>query len=175
MANILLKNFEQVYSLESFLNEINCKMNSQEDKDRLSLVLHKLSTIFIAFDFNFKGPYFSIIDKRYTYEQIILLCCVKLKESNLFCHQNHVFLTNINQFNSNLKSINLSQLNSNNLEEILLATGNMSICYFMSKNDEGYYWRQLYSLIGNSIFKYLMLYSYIFRSINTNLKSYIQM
>ena len=175
MAQILLKNFEQVYSLESFLAQINCKMKSHEEKDQLSLVLHKLSAIFIAFDFNFKGPYLSIIDKRYTYEQIILLCCLKLKESKFFCHQNHVFLTNINSFNSNLKTLNLSQMKSKNLDEILLATGNMSICYFLSQNDEGYYWRQFYSLIGCSVFKYLILYSYVFRSLDSDSKSYIQM
>lgn len=170
-----MKNFEQVYSLESFLIEINCKMNSQEEKNLLSSVLKKLSKIFVAFDFNFKGPYISYTDKRYTYEQILLLCCLKLKESPLFSHENHVFLTNLKQFGTGWHNVTLSQLNSKNLRDVLLATDNMSLCYFLSQNDEGLHWQQLYSLIGSSVFKYLILYSYVFRSLDTSAKSYIQM
>ena len=84
MKNIVFNNFESVYSLESFLIEVNCKTKNQEEKNELNLVLKNLSSIIIAFDFKLKGPFISYNDKRYTYEQILLLCCLKLKESKYF-------------------------------------------------------------------------------------------
>lgn len=55
MRNIFFSNFKSVYSLESFLIEINCKLTSQQEKDELKLILKHLSTIIITFDFDFKG------------------------------------------------------------------------------------------------------------------------
>lgn len=175
MKNIIFNNFESVFSLESFLIEINLKLKTQEEKEQLSLVLKNLSKIIIAFDFKFKGPYQCYVDKRYTYEQLLLLCCLKLKESKYFIHENHMFLTNLKQYNSGLNNLKLSQMNNPKLDEILLSSENLSICYFISKSDDGKYWRLLHSLIGSSIFKYLILYSYMFRTLNDSNSSYIQM
>ena len=175
MKNIVFNNFESVYSLESFLIEVNCKTKNQEEKNELNFVLKNLSSIIIAFDFKLKGPFISYNDKRYTYVQILLLCCLKLKESKYFTHENHMFLTNLKQYNNGLKNLSLSHLNSNQLEDTLLASENLTICYFMCKSHDGKYWRKLHSLIGSSIFKYLILYSYIFRATNESKSTYIQM
>ena len=175
MKNILFNNFESIFSIESFLIEINCKMKTQDDRDKLQSILKQLSSIVIAFDFKFKGPFQSYIDTRYSYEQLLLLVCLKLKESKLFDHENHMFLTNLKQYNSGFNNLKLSQLNNINLEDILLSSDNLSICYFLSKDDDGKYWRELHSLVGSSILKYLLLYSYMFRGVKDARNSCIQM
>ena len=47
MRNIFFNYFESVFSLESFLVEINCKMSTKAEEE--------LTTILITFDFNFNG------------------------------------------------------------------------------------------------------------------------
>ena len=55
MRNIFFNYFESVFSLESFLVEINCKMSTKAEEEQLKHVLKKLTTILITFDFNFNG------------------------------------------------------------------------------------------------------------------------
>ncbi|RNA36384.1 telomerase reverse transcriptase [Brachionus plicatilis] len=178
MKNILMSYFDSVLSLEAFFMEINLKLN-REDTERLRKILKNLSSIVIAFDFEFKGPFKSIIDKRYSYEHLLYLCYVKINESSLPLHENHMLRAGkfsskdiIKDFQINLKLI------PNEVEKKLLATENLTISYFLSKTEQndGLYWRLLHDLVGFSIMKYILLYSFIFRKINhpTSLNNYVQ-
>ena len=131
MWNIFFSYFDSVFSLESFLIEINFKLLTDKSpkEDDLRCVLKHLATIKITFDFQFKGniytlyslkssaitkklfifknkhiktdhiqkgPYRSYIDTRYTYEQLLLLCYLKINESR-DKFENHMFA--ISNFN----------------------------------------------------------------------------
>ena len=168
MKNILLSTFESVYSLESFLIEVNLKLTDQNEKDKLKTLLQHLSTIVIAFDFKLNGPFKSCIDKRFTYEQLLYLCYVKINDSKLHIHENHMLKTAnkfaASNFNANL-NLNFLKLPKNELEKKLFAIENISLSYFLAKDEssDGKYWRELYDLVGGSIMKFILQYSFVFR------------
>ena len=169
MKNILLSNFESVFSLDAFLLEVNLKQSNSIDKKRLKNTLNNLKSILVAFDFKFSGPYRSYIDKRYSFEQLLCLCLIKINESKLYKHENHMF-KHQHKFGAsthmpNLKDVNVPQ---KDLEKKLLATENMSICYLLSRSGDGIYWRELHELIGSSIMKYIFIYGFVFRRIQNN-------
>ncbi|CAF0825356.1 unnamed protein product [Brachionus calyciflorus] len=179
MKNILLSYFDTVLTLEAFFLEINLKLD-QKENEQLKRILRNLSSIVIAFDFNFKGPFKSIIDKKFTYEQFLYLSFVKINESNLLIHQNHmlkaglysntgVLVKNFNSF------INLP---ANEIEKKLSSSENLTLCYFLNRNlsNDGIYWRQLYDIVGMHIMKYILMYSFIFRKIDhpKSFNTYVQ-
>ena len=169
---IILNYFESVYSLESFLLEVNCKMPSVEDEEKLKAVLKQLQLIVVAFDFNFKGPFRSYIDKRYSFEQLLLLCYLKVQEPKLAFYENHMFKQP--KFTKKDSELDLSlhfKLPQSELEVKLSSTENLSICYFLSKDKP---WRELYSLIGYSIMKYLIIYSFMFERLGSGIDSFVQ-
>ena len=168
MKNILLSTFESVFSLESFLIEVNLKLTDQNEKDKLKTLLQRLSTIVIAFDFKLNGPFKSCIDKRFTYEQLLYLCYVKINDSKLPIHENHMLKT-ANKFAANNANaslnLNFLKLPKNELEKKLFAIENISLSYFLAKDEssDGKYWRELYDLIGCSVMKFILQYSFVFR------------
>lgn len=172
MKNVILSCFPAAFSLESFLLTVNLKLDSKSEEDRLKEVLKRLSPILIAFDFELKGPYRSYVDRRFTYEQLLYLCCLKINESKMPAYENHM-----------LKSTNLSALQSisqnlsNQKQEVerkLLATENLSILYFLDKNGDGALWRELHALVGSSIMKYLFIYGFMFKLQHGTPSTYIQ-
>jgi hypothetical protein len=175
MSGIFLKYFDSVYSLNSFLYEVNCNMKNKNDDLRLRKLLLCLSKVTIAFDFKLDGPFKSMIDTRYTYEQTLYLCYHKVNESKFQTHIDHMFRSNPNPKyfgDSELSNLYLPQ---EQLEKKLLAYDNLSLCYFLSKAPhDGVYWRELFSLIGASIFKYILLYSYVFRQLSKDECVYVQ-
>ena len=178
MKNILMSYFDSVLSLEVFFMEINLKLNP-EKLECLRQILKNLSSIVITFDFEFKGPFKSIIDKRYSYEHFLYLCYVKINESCLPGHENHMLRAGKFANNGLIKDFHANfTLSPNEIEKKLKATENLTLCYFLSKKeqDDGLYWRLLYELVGFSIMKYILLYSFIFRKINDPKKpnNYIQ-
>lgn len=180
MKNIILNCFPTAFSLESFLVAINLKLESKSDEDQLKDVLKKLSSIIIAFDFDLKGQYRSYIDRRFTYEQLLYLCYIKINESKVASFENHMFkMSNSSMNNSNSSALapSTSALNLTNqgeLERKLNASDNLSILYFMSKNGDGAQWRLLHSLIGSSIMKYLFLYAFMFKQLESASSTYVQ-
>jgi hypothetical protein len=169
MKNILLSNFNSVFSLEAFLLEVNLKLSNSIDEERLKNVLKNLNMVLVAFDFDFSGPFRSYIDKRYSFEQLLFLCLIKINESKLFIHENHMFKLQskygVPPPPLNLKDVSIAQ---KDLEKKLLATENMSLCYLLSKTHDGVYWRELHELIGSSIMKYILIYGFVFRRIKNN-------
>ena len=180
MKNIILNCFPTAFSLESFLVAINLKLESKSDEDQLKDVLKKLSSIIIAFDFDLKGQYRSYIDRRFTYEQLLYLCYIKINESKVASFENHMFKmsnSSMNNSNSGALAPSTSALNLTNqgeLERKLNASDNLSILYFMSKNGDGAQWRLLHSLIGSSIMKYLFLYAFMFKQLESAPSTYVQ-
>ncbi len=178
MWNIFLNYFDSIFSLESFLIEINFfgHVITKSNQDELKLILKHLSAIKITFDFKFKGPFKSQIDTRYSYEQLLLLCYLKINESR-DQFDNHMLITSQNVWNNNyqltLKNLSLSP---NELENRLMSVENLSLCYFLSRkpNSDGVYWRKLHSIIGSSIMKYLILYAFIFRRLDNYKNTHIQ-
>ena len=67
------------------------------------------------------------------------------------------------------------RLNNEELREKLLSIDHIGLSYFLSNSpQDGYYWKQLHSLIGNELFRFIIEYSSIFRRlINTN-ETYFQ-
>ena len=89
-----------------------------------------------------KGPFKSYIDKRYTYEQLLLLCYLKVNEAK-HKFESHMFITNTRAANSswsgqstNQLTLNHFHLTPNELEKRLMSTENLSIGYFLSKNND---------------------------------------
>lgn len=174
MKNIILSNFETVLSLEAYLLEINPKLNNDE-KEKIKSILKNLSSIIIAFDFKFKGPIKSVVDKRFSYEQLLYLCYVKINESKLPAHENHMFKNS--SYSSTIFSKNVISLPAQEIERKLLSTDNLSLGYFLNKNQsyDAVHWRQFYEIVGFSIFKLLIIHSSMFRQLkNSKQKNYIQ-
>ena len=179
MKNILLTYFSSVHTLESFLTEINLTF-AQSDEEKLKKCIKNLSHIFIAFDFKLSGPFKSYVDRRFTYEQLIYLCFMKINESasTVKFYESHMFKSNnYATIAKNFK--NILNLPPNELEKRLASTENLSICYFLSRKNgenfaDGIYWRELFDLIGSSITKYIILYSSLFRKIQNNKNVYVQ-
>lgn len=178
MKNILMSYFDSVLSLEAFFMEINLKLN-KEETNNLKNILKNLSSIVITFDFDFKGPFKSIIDKRFSYEHLLYLCYVKINESNIPDHENHMLRAGKFSNNGLVKNFQANfKLSPNEIEKKLIATENLTLCYFLSKeqHNDGPYWRLLHDLVGFSIMKYILLYSFIFRKINhpKSFNNYVQ-
>jgi hypothetical protein len=175
--NILLKYFDTVYSLESFLKQVNLKLENESDKESIKKTLQGLSHVVIAFNFKLNGPFLSYVDKRYSYEQLLYLCYLKVNESNLPIHQNHMFKSTPNprlQYVKKDNNLNCLNLTAVQLEKKLLSLENISISYFLSKSSDGFYWRALFQLIGGSIMKYLLMYSFMFRRLQHSTNNYVQ-
>ena len=83
------------------------------------------------------GPFKSYIDKRYSFEQLLLLCYFKVNESKEK-FDNHMFITRPRFSNSgsnnNLSTKNLD-LPEGELHNRLMASENLSLCYFLNKTD----------------------------------------
>jgi hypothetical protein len=179
--NILLTYFESVYTVEAFLNEVNLKLSSKDDEERLKKILKKLSHILIAFDFKLNGQFKSYIDKRYSFEQLLYLCFIKINESKSKFYDSHMLKSN--NYKNVIKTMkNCINLPQNELEKKLFSIENLSMCYFLSnrQNKENkmmdcFYWRELFDLIGCSIIKYILIYSYIFRRITSSKNVYVQL
>jgi hypothetical protein len=180
MKNILLTYFESVYTLEAFFNEINLKLAEKTDQERLKRCVKNLANIIVAFDFKLTGPLKSYVDKRFTYEQLLYLCFIKINESaqNAKFFENHMFKSNIS--NPNIKNVKANlNLPSIELEKRLASIENLAICYFLSRQNgentgDGVYWRELFDLVGSSITKYIIIYSYLFRKVNNSNNVYVQ-
>lgn len=158
-----------MFSLESFLIAVNLKLDSQCEQERLREVVKSLSSIIIAFDFDLNGQYRSYVDHRFTYEQLLYLCCVKINQLKVPTFENHMFKTPNSAFRP--FSINLKQ---DEIVRRLISSDCLAVLYFMDKNDDGSLWRQLYGLIGSSIMKYLFIYAYMFKPLENNPHVYIQ-
>lgn len=170
MKNIIFDLFDSVFTLESFLLAINLKLENKQQEKELKEVLHNLSSILIAFDFEFKGNYNCYVDKRFSYEQLVYLCFLKINEStNVPRHQSHLFKTNLGQ-NADVK-LNLTD---EQIERKLNTTDNLAVMYFMDKCNDGAQWRKLHSLVGSSVLKYLFLYAWMFKTVNSSSKCYVQ-
>jgi len=63
---------------------------------------------------------------------------------------------------------------SDELEKRLLAAENLSLCYFLSRKSDGQHWRRLHSIIGGSVLKYLILYSFMFRRVDDQRNTHVQ-
>lgn len=170
MKNIILNYFPAVFSLESYLNFINLKLSSKYEEERLKEITKRLSSIIIAFDFEFNAQYRSYIDRRFTYEQLLFLCSIKINESKTPFYENHMLKSNL----TSLQTISQNLTNQNDIERKLLTCENLSILYFMDKDGEGPYWRQLHDLVGGSILKYLLIYGFIFKLQNGTPSTYVQ-
>lgn len=168
MKNIILESFEEVFTLESFLLQVNLKLETKYEES-FKNVLKNLSTIIIAFDFEFTGKFRSYIDTRYTYEQLLYDCFLKINNSNLPSDSNHMF--KINDFAKKNLDVNATQ---SEIESKLKSIGNLAVLYFMDKTGDGEQWRKLHSLIGRSIMKYIFLYAFTFRRLETSPNCYVQ-
>ena len=179
MKNILLNYFETVYSLETFLKECRLKLKSAQDELKLKEIIKNLSKIVICFDFKLNGPFKSYIDTRYSYAQILYLCYIKINESDdIQIFENHMMRAKKKPNSPNYVQINdiLLKLPEPELERKLLSFENLSLSYFLStksNQDDGFYWKELHNLVGSSIMKHILLYSYIFRRLDTSV-SYVQ-
>jgi hypothetical protein len=180
MKNILLTYFPSVYTLEAFFNEINLKLTDKSEQERLKKCVKNLASVIVAFDFKLTGPLKSYIDKRFTYEQLLYLCFIKINESapSAKFFENHMFKTNVN--NSNIRNVKANlNLPASELEKRMASTENLAICYFLSRQNgenvgDGVYWRELFDLVGSSITKYIIIYSYLFRKVNNSKNVYVQ-
>jgi hypothetical protein len=181
MKNILLTYFESVYTLEAFFAEINLKLTDKADQEKLKRCTRSLSSVFIAFDFKLTGPFKSYVDKRFTYEQLLYLCFIKISESaglHEKFFENHMLKTTLSHPGAKNIKANMS-LPPHELEKRLASTENLSICYFLSRHNgqnaaDGAHWRELFDVIGCSIMKYIIIYSYMFRKVSNNKNVYVQ-
>lgn len=171
--------FDSVYTLEGYLRETNFKLTTLQDKQELLQVLTHLSSVVVAFDFEFKGRYTMYIDKRTSYEQILLLCYLNIRDNKTKFNTHMLIDTSRPSFgkiaNTNIKfeSINLPR---EQLCKKLIDLNNNTLGYFLSLNefDDGIYWRRLHTLIGSSLFKYLIIYAYMFRRVDNVHNSHVQ-
>lgn len=177
MKNLIHEYFDTVYTLEAFLYAINLKLPGDEEKERLRSCLRKgLSHILIAFDFDMKSTYKSYIDRKLSYEQLIYLIYYRVNESPFFAA--HMFRSS-QPLSAHIKDVNAHMaMSPRDLEQRLVSTENLSVCYFFSKSSsyttDGIYWRELFELVGSSIMKYILTYACLFRKIQNNENVYIQ-
>lgn len=171
MKNIVLSYFPSVFTLESFFVTINLKLNSKCEEDTLKETLKRLSSIIVAFDFELNGPYRSYVDRRFSYEQLLYLCCLKINESKMPAFDNHMLKSNLTALQSITQNLN----NQADIERKLVTSENLSLLYFIDKNGDGASWRQLHGLIGSSIMKYLLLYGFIFKLQKGSTSTYVQL
>jgi hypothetical protein len=78
------------------------------------------------------------------------------------------------QFNK-LNIRNFAGLNDEEIHDKLLAIENLSLSYFLSKSpQDGYYWKALHALVGNDLFRYLLMGSCMFRRLHNTDETYVQ-
>jgi hypothetical protein len=184
--SIFINHFKSVFTLEHFLAEINYKPPIGK-VDLYKKVISKLSPLLIiTFDIELNGPFKSYIDDRYSYEQLLYMCYVRANDPKLaFIYEKHTFKYEKTNYFSLYKNnmlefhqkLNMELFNSSPevLKRKLLATENLAICYFLSESPhDGIVWRQLHSLVGSSILKYIFLYSFVFRRLDKSEVTYVQ-
>ena len=197
MKSILLNHFESVYSLEAFLNTINLKLkkshpssdndNDKQQQQQLKHVLAKLAHIMIAFDFKLTpdaSPSAThrvksiVLTGKYTYEQILYLCYLKVNEfKSIAFFDNHLMRDPVTRYGTAAAATTsgnsgvsrnveaMLRLTPAELEKKLLLYENLAVSYFLSRGEhyDGPHWRALYELVGSSIMQYILIYAYVFR------------
>ena len=127
----------QFLSKDNYLDIITFDFDFKGNK----LIVQKKYAQIYFFFLNFtKGPFKSYIDRRYTFEQLLLLCYVKVNESK-HKFDNHMFITRPRQqaYSTQAGSSGLStkqlELTQAELRNRLMALENLSICYFLNRTD----------------------------------------
>jgi hypothetical protein len=167
MSKIFQNYFQEAYTLKCLLFKLNV---DDKDSKEIQCVLNSLSKVIVTFDYEIPDLKYTA-DKRFSYEQVLCQCFVKINELKLSMYRGHMF----KQFNAKLNSRDFINLNDEQIRDKLLAVENMSLSYFLSNwPQDGFHWKRLHALVGNDLFRCLLMFSCIFRRLQNTDETYVQ-
>jgi hypothetical protein len=172
MHNILLKYFPSVFSLESFLHQINFTQKLDNYQlERLKFILKNLSNIYLAFNVQIDLHLTSKSTKKYSFEKFFYKLLIDINKFEIEPYTHHML-----KCQKFIVNDNFIHIEDKELLNILLRYENLTLCYFLNTNSQdALYWKQLHAIIGDTIFKVILIHGYLFKRVNRTKNSYVQL